>query len=129
MKKTGLYFLAFAVAIVVQFNGAVLYAQANNKSMIVVDQRGGADFVSIQDALNSLPDAASAPRIIYIKAGVIGEKMIHHSICGRIFKVINLLVFLMSCTYSHALNKNKITIKNQLPLLKRLKQDLQECLG
>ena len=75
MKKTGLYFLAFTVAIVVQFNGAALYAQAKNKSMIVVDQRGGGDFVSIQDALNSLPDAASAPRIIYIKAGVYKEKL------------------------------------------------------
>ena len=75
MKKTGLYFLAFIVAVVVQFNGAALYAQAKNKSMIVVDQRGGADFVSIQDALNSLPDVASAPRIIYIKAGVYKEKL------------------------------------------------------
>ena len=75
MKKTGLYFLAFTVAIIVQFNGAALYAQAKNKPMIVVDQRGGADFVSIQDALNSLPDAASAPRIIYIKAGVYKEKL------------------------------------------------------
>ena len=75
MKKTGLYFLAFTVAIIVQFNDAVLYAQAKNKPMIVVDQRGGADFVSIQDALNSLPDAASAPRIIYIKAGVYKEKL------------------------------------------------------
>lgn len=43
--------------------------------MIVVDQRGGADFVSIQDAINSLADTASAPRIIYIKAGVYKEKI------------------------------------------------------
>ena len=43
--------------------------------MIVVDQHGGADFVSIQDAINSLADTASAPRIIYIKAGVYKEKI------------------------------------------------------
>lgn len=75
MKKTGLYFFAFIVAIIVQFNDVALYAQVKNKQMIVVDQRGGADFVSIQDAINSLPDAANAPRIIYIKAGVYKEKL------------------------------------------------------
>ena len=75
MKKTGLYFFAFIVAIIVQFNDVALYAQVKNKPMIVVDQRGGADFVSIQDAINSLSETASAPRIIYIKAGVYKEKL------------------------------------------------------
>ena len=57
------------------FSDTKLYAQASSKSMIVVDHRGGADFVSIQDAINSLSDTASAPRIIYIKAGVYKEKI------------------------------------------------------
>ncbi len=57
------------------FSGTKLYAQVSSKSMIVVDQRGGADFVSIQDAINSLSDTASAPRIIFIKAGVYKEKI------------------------------------------------------
>ena len=57
------------------FSDTKLYAQASSKTMIVVDQRGGADFVSIQDAINSLSDTASAPRIIYIKAGVYKEKI------------------------------------------------------
>ena len=57
------------------FSDTKLYAQASGKPMIVVDQRGGADFVSIQDAINSLSDTASAPRIIYIKAGVYKEKI------------------------------------------------------
>lgn len=57
------------------FSDTKLYAQASGKPMIVVDQRGVADFVSIQDAINSLSDTASAPRIIYIKAGVYKEKI------------------------------------------------------
>ena len=57
------------------FNDAKLYAQASSKTMIVVDQLGGADFVSIQEAINSLSDTASAPRIIFIKAGVYKEKI------------------------------------------------------
>jgi PelA/Pel-15E family pectate lyase len=57
------------------FSDTKLYAQASGKPMIVVDQRGGADFVSIQDAINSLSDTASAPRIIFIKAGVYKEKI------------------------------------------------------
>ena len=75
MKKTGLYFLAFTFAIIGYFNDAKLYAQAKSKPMIVVDQQGGADFVSIQDAINSLSDTAASPRIIYIKVGIYKEKL------------------------------------------------------
>jgi PelA/Pel-15E family pectate lyase len=55
-------------------NAAVLGQTATHK-IVVVDQKGGGDFTSIQDAINSLPDAATAPRIIYIKAGIYKEKI------------------------------------------------------
>jgi pectin methylesterase-like acyl-CoA thioesterase len=43
---------------------------AQNKKVITVSQDGHADFTSIQAALNSLPDSASATRIIFLKKGV-----------------------------------------------------------
>jgi pectinesterase len=42
---------------------------------ITVSQDGKADFRSIQAALNSLPDSAAAPRVIYIKKGLYKEKL------------------------------------------------------
>jgi PelA/Pel-15E family pectate lyase len=43
--------------------------------MIVVDIAGRGDFTSIQDAINSLPDNASSPRVIFIRKGVYKEKI------------------------------------------------------
>ncbi|MBV9987241.1 MAG: pectate lyase [Chitinophagaceae bacterium] len=43
--------------------------------IIVVDAKGGGDFKSIQEAINSLPDAATAPRIIFIRNGLYREKI------------------------------------------------------
>lgn len=51
-----------------------LPAQKNNP-VIVVDAAGKGDFTSIQDAINSLPDAATAPRVIFIRNGVYHEKV------------------------------------------------------
>lgn len=45
------------------------------RKIIVVDQKGGGDFRSIQDAINSLPDDANSPRIIFIRNGVYREKI------------------------------------------------------
>jgi PelA/Pel-15E family pectate lyase len=43
--------------------------------LLVVDAKGGADFSSIQDAVNSLPDTAHEQRVIYIKNGTYPEKV------------------------------------------------------
>ena len=42
---------------------------------VVVDGSGHGDFLTIQEALNSLPDDASMPRHIFIKKGVYHEKV------------------------------------------------------
>jgi pectinesterase len=42
---------------------------------IIVDQSGAGDFVSIQAAINSLPDSAATPRIIHIRPGTYNEKI------------------------------------------------------
>jgi PelA/Pel-15E family pectate lyase len=47
----------------------------NTSGMIVVDIAGRGDFTSIQDAINSLPDNASSPRVIFIRKGVYKEKI------------------------------------------------------
>ena len=76
MKKINLKFV-FVVLLIIVFSGknATIFAQAATNKIIVVDQKGGGDFTSIQEAINSLPDAASAPRIIFIKAGIYKEKV------------------------------------------------------
>jgi PelA/Pel-15E family pectate lyase len=43
--------------------------------IIVVDAAGGADFTSIQEAINSLPEKADAQRIIFIRNGIYREKI------------------------------------------------------
>ncbi len=46
---------------------------AQNK--VVVDASGKGDFKTIQGAINSLPDSSSAPRTIFIMAGIYAEKL------------------------------------------------------
>jgi len=43
--------------------------------LLVVDAKGGADFRSIQDAVNSLPDTADEQRVIFIRNGTYSEKV------------------------------------------------------
>lgn len=50
-------------------------AQPAAGKWIVVDQRGKGDYRSVQAALHSLPAAAAAPRVIYIRKGVYREKV------------------------------------------------------
>lgn len=50
-------------------------AQATAAKIVVVDISGNGDFTSIQEAINSLPDNASAQRVIYIKNGIYREKI------------------------------------------------------
>jgi pectinesterase len=42
---------------------------------ITVDAKGSGDYKTIQGAINSLPDSAAAPRIIFIRKGVYREKL------------------------------------------------------
>lgn len=51
-----------------------LIGQSKGK-IIVVDAAGGGDFTSIQGAINSLPENANSPRIIFIRNGVYREKI------------------------------------------------------
>jgi PelA/Pel-15E family pectate lyase len=48
---------------------------AQEKQQLVVDAAGHGDFKSIQEAINSLPEKASAQRLIYIRNGVYREKI------------------------------------------------------
>ena len=50
-------------------------AQQIRKSIIVVSASGKSDYKSIQAAINSLPDSAAEPTIIYIKKGIYREKL------------------------------------------------------
>jgi PelA/Pel-15E family pectate lyase len=52
-----------------------LTAHAAGSKIIVVDAKGGGDFKSIQEAINSLPDAAASQRVIFIRNGVYREKI------------------------------------------------------
>ena len=42
---------------------------------VVVDASGHGDYRTIQEAINSLPDDAAAPRVIFIRKGVYREKV------------------------------------------------------
>jgi pectinesterase len=54
----------------------VLFAQVVwAQQRIVVDAGGKGDYKTIQGAINSLPDSATTPRIIFIKKGVYKEKL------------------------------------------------------
>lgn len=43
--------------------------------VLTVDAKGGGDYKTIQDAVNSLPDTANDQRVIYIKNGTYSEKV------------------------------------------------------
>ncbi|HTE10165.1 MAG TPA: pectinesterase family protein [Chitinophagaceae bacterium] len=62
--------------LVVLITAQSLYAQHNPAlKKIIVDINGRGNYTSIQAAINSLPDSAALPRIIYIKKGVYKEKL------------------------------------------------------
>ncbi len=46
-----------------------------NTSRIIVAKDGSGDFISIQEAINSLPDSATSQRLIFIKSGEYKEKI------------------------------------------------------
>jgi pectinesterase len=57
------------------FGCSRIMAQHATAKRIVVDAAGKGDFRTIQDAINSLPDSATADREIYIKKGTYSEKV------------------------------------------------------
>jgi pectinesterase len=50
-------------------------AQLKAQKRIVVDKNGKGDYLTIQGALNSLPDSSATPRMIFIKKGTYNEKL------------------------------------------------------
>jgi pectinesterase len=68
------YLLFISSVFFVLLYPATMLAQ-NSVDKIVVSQNGKADFKSIQGAINSLPDSAATPRIIFIKNGIYKEKI------------------------------------------------------
>ena len=60
------------------FSLVSLLADAQKKgssAKIIVDAGGRGQFKKVQDAINSLPDSASTPRIIFIRNGTYNEKI------------------------------------------------------
>ena len=57
------------------FTSCSVQQTAGGKKPIVVDQKGGGDYTSIQQAINSLPDSAADTRVIIVKPGVYREKI------------------------------------------------------
>jgi pectinesterase len=55
--------------------GLLGFRSAAQQARIVVDASGKGDFRTIQEAINSLPDDAAAPRVIFIRKGVYQEKV------------------------------------------------------
>ncbi len=55
--------------------GLVFATGINPVKKITVDINGKGDYTSIQAAVNSLPDTAAAPRLIFIKKGIYREKI------------------------------------------------------
>ncbi|HXB34968.1 MAG TPA: pectinesterase family protein, partial [Puia sp.] len=67
-----LYGLFFGLLGLVGLPGLRAEAQ---QARIVVDAAGHGDFRTIQEAVNSLPDSATAPRVIFIRKGLYHEKV------------------------------------------------------
>lgn len=74
MRTVCLYIVLQASLFVTGAVTTVVRAQSAGKP-IVVDVHGGADFTSIQNAINSLPAKATEQRIIFIRNGVYREKI------------------------------------------------------
>jgi len=78
------YTAIFYCAWVVLLTGGPLHPQNSmDIKRIVVDINGKGDYTSIQAAINSLPDSAALPELVYIKKGIYNEKLFitkHHFI-------------------------------------------------
>lgn len=63
------------LALILAVPGAPAEPKPAPPSLLIVDPRGAGTFGTIQAALDSLPDDASAPRVILVRAGLYGEKI------------------------------------------------------
>ena len=54
---------------------ACVSVKANTVNEIIVDQKGGGDFLTIQEAINSLADSSAQPRLIRVRPGIYREKV------------------------------------------------------
>ncbi len=73
MKKVRIDIISWAIVLCCMFCLQGI-AQSTGKTL-VVDRTGNGDFTSIQDAINSLPEEANSPRVIFIRNGVYKEKI------------------------------------------------------
>lgn len=71
MKKLVTH-IARSLVVIACLLGSGYIANAQN---LIVDAAGNGDFKSIQEAINSLPDNATAQRVIYIRNGIYREKI------------------------------------------------------
>lgn len=69
------YFLMMSACLAFWAGKPGMVIAQQTAKIIVVDARGGADYKSIQEAINSLPDKATSQRIIYIRNGIYREKI------------------------------------------------------
>ncbi len=68
--------IACVLAVVLLTAGGLFAGnEINPAKKITVDINGKGDYTSIQAAINSLPDTAAAPRLIFIKKGIYREKI------------------------------------------------------
>ena len=67
--------LSLCVLLLGMLLGGSLKTKAAAGGRIVVDASGKGDFRTIQEAINSLPATAAAPRIIFVRKGVYNEKL------------------------------------------------------
>lgn len=69
------HIILFVLPLLALTSSCNMQRYASGKENIVVDQSGGGDFTSIQQAINSLPDTAAKTRVIIIRPGIYHEKI------------------------------------------------------
>ncbi|MBS1918816.1 MAG: pectinesterase [Bacteroidetes bacterium] len=72
MKQKTIHIICIVLSGMINLGHIKLCAQGKR---IVVDIKGSGDFISIQAAINSLPDNSDPTRVIFIKKGLYAEKI------------------------------------------------------
>ncbi|MBN8837624.1 MAG: pectinesterase [Sphingobacteriia bacterium] len=65
----------FNIKKIIAFSFLLLAFCSSDAQKIIVDASGNGNFKTIQQAINSLPDSATKPRILFIKKGIYNEKI------------------------------------------------------
>jgi pectinesterase len=80
LKKSTLFFLSIYLSV-------ISFAQNDNKCYLIVAKDGTGDFITIQDAINSIPQNHKNYFIVFIKDGIYNEKIFVEQsnliICGE----------------------------------------------